>query len=310
MMTRVTRLVVLLCLGMCSAHAVLAQDLTPRAYLITPVGGNALTLAGSHLDGTYEFAGAVPITGAKASINLPVVSYYRSLDFFGRSANLALVVPYGVGDFKGTVVGVPRYAYRSGLLDSAVRFSVNLLGGPAMQPAEFRSWRQTNLLGASLTIVPPSGQYDPQRLINWGTNHWAFKPEIGYSRRLDHWVLDGYGAMWLFTTNPEYYPGESTQTQKPVAAFEGHLSYDFQPRLWVSLDANFWSGGATTVNGVENSLTNQRSSRVGVTAAIPLTAHQSIKFGYSTGAYIRYGGNYHNASLAWQYSWIGRPTFP
>ncbi len=41
---------------------------------------------------------------------------------------------------------------------------------PAMERAEFAKWRQTTLLGASLRIVAPTGQYDPTKLINWGTN--------------------------------------------------------------------------------------------------------------------------------------------
>jgi hypothetical protein len=55
-------------------------------------------------------------------------------------------------------------------------------------------------------------------------------------------------------------------------------------------------------------VTLQRNSRVGVTASIPVTRHQSIKLSYNNGAYIRYGGNYQNISVAWQYSWLGRPN--
>jgi hypothetical protein len=52
------------------------------------------------------------------------------------------------------------------------------------------------LLGASLKIIAPTGQYDPTKLINWGINRWAIKPEFGYSQRWGHWVLDtqGYGS--------------------------------------------------------------------------------------------------------------------
>jgi hypothetical protein len=95
------------------------------------------------------------------------------------------------------------------------------------------------------------------------------------------------------------------QTENTVEEAETHLSYDFKPRLWVSLDANFWRGGATSLNGVENPVTNQKSSRVGVTASIPLTAHQSIKLSLSDGAYVRYGGNFKSISVAWQYGWVG-----
>jgi Putative MetA-pathway of phenol degradation len=291
-----------------------AQDLAPRAYLITPVHSNAATLTYSFFDGDIEFDGAVPINDATARVSVPIFSYYHSFNFFGRSANIAASLPYGVGHFHGTVAEAETLAYRSGLFAPSFRFSVNLIGGPAMEVKEFREWRQKSILGASFRVVPPSGQYDPTKLINLGTNRWAFKPELGYSRRWGHWILDAYGGLWFFTTNSEFFshnaytPGTNIQTQSPVGSFEGHLSYDFKPRLWISLDGNFWFGGTTSVNGVGGPGTTQRNSRVGATASIPLSKHQSLKVSYSNGAYIRYGGNYQNVSVGWQYSWLGRPN--
>jgi hypothetical protein len=303
------RALLLLCMAwLCAPHAAVAQDLSPRAYVITPVGSNALVVGYSHLEGGLEFNGAVPITGAQADVNLASLSYYHTFDFLGRTTNFTVVAPYGWGSFMGTVADVPRIAQRSGSLDAYGRCSVNLVGGPAMQPAEFADWRQNVLLGASLEIVAPTGQYDPTRLVNWGGNRWSFKPELGYSERWGHWVLDAYAAVWFFTDNPEYYPGAQKQSEAPVGAVETHLSYDFRPRLWISLDANFWWGGATSQNGIQNAATNQRNSRVGVTASIPLTVHQSIKLSFSDGAYISYGGNYRSVSLAWQYGWSGLPN--
>jgi hypothetical protein len=120
--------------------------------------------------------------------------------------------------------------------------------------------------------------------INNGSNRWAFKPEFGYSERWGHWLLDAYGGAWFFTTNSEFwshnefFPGTRTQSEAPVGSFEGHVSYNFKPRLWVSLDGNFWFGGRITINGIENVNTYQKNSRIGVTASIPVTKHQSLKF--------------------------------
>jgi len=223
-------------------------------------------------------------------------------------------LPYGIGNFRGTVVGAETKAYRSGLLDSAFRFSINLKGGPAMDVQDFRKWQQKTLIGVSLRVVAPTGQYDPTKLINYGANRWGFKPEIGLSRRWGHWVLDTYGAVWFYTMNNEFFshnqfnPGLTTQSQKPIGAFEGHLSYDVKPRFWASLDGNFWFGGRTSLNGVENPNTLLRNSRIGGTVSVPISKHQSLKGSYSNGTYIRYGGNFQNVSLGWQYSWLGRPN--
>ena len=304
---------VLAALTLACLKAVSAQDLAPRAYIITPLHSNAITLTWSFYDGSIDYNGALPVSGATGTYSVPIFSYYHSFGFLGRSANIVASLPYGVGNFQGTILGAENQLYRSGLLDSVYRFSVNLKGGPAMPPQQFMKWKQKVLLGASLKVMAPTGQYDPTKLINWGANRWGFKPEFGYSQRWGNWILDGYFGVWFFTTNADfwsrnvYYAGTRSQSQNPIGAFEGHLSYSLNPRLWASLDGNFWFGGKTSVNGVQNPLTRQTNSRLGATVAVPISKHQSLKLSYSDGTYIRYGGNYQNVSVAWQYSWLGKP---
>ena len=291
-----------------------AQDLAPRAYIVTPMHSNAVILTYSFSDGDLIFDNSVPITGATARVSVPIFSYFHSLPFFGRTANLTASLPYGVGNVRGTVMDAETKAYRSGLFDTTLRISVNLTGGPAMNVADFLKWRQKTIVGVSVRVVAPTGQYDPTKLINYGANRWAFKPELGLSRRWGHWVLDSYAAAWFFTTNPAFFshnqfsPGTNVQTQGSIAAFEGHLSYDVRPRLWASLDGNFWIGGRTKLNGTENPNSLQRNSRIGGTVSLPVSKHQSFKLSYNRGAYIRYGGNFNNVSVGWQYSWLGRPN--
>jgi hypothetical protein len=287
-----------------------AQDLAPRAYVITPVHSNAITVTWAFFDGGLNFNGTIPVSNAKGTYYVEIFSYYHALNFFGRSANITASLPYAVGTFQGNVVGQPTSIYRSGMLDSTFRFSVNLIGGPAMQPKEWAKWKQKRLLGVSLKLVAPTGQYSGAKLINWGANRWAFKPELGYSERWGHWVLDGYAGAWFYTTNPASFSGTvpKPQSESPIGSLEGHLSYDVKPRLWLSLDANFWWGGVTSLSGVQNLATKQTASRVGGTASFPISKHQSIKVSYSDGTYVRFGGNYQNVSAAWQYSWLGRPN--
>ena len=290
-----------------------AQDLTPRAYVVTPVRSNAITLSYIFNDGELNFAGTVPIVDATGRLSIPALSLYRSFSLLGRSANAAATLPYGVGSFKGAVFDQEIVADRSGLGDSVFRLAVNLLGAPSMKLSELRGWKQKHLLGASLKLVAPTGQYDPTKLINLGGNRWGFKPELGYSVRSGNWIVDAYAGVWFFTTNPEFFsrnqyvPGVQEQTQAPVYAFETHLSYDVRPRLWVSFDANFWYGGRTSLNGVENTATLQKASRIGLTASLPITRRQASKLNFADGAYVRFGGDYTIVSVAWQYSWLSRP---
>jgi len=297
----------------CSLSAVWAQDLAPRAYVITPVHSNAVTFTYSFYNGDILLDGSAPITDASGTVSVPTFSVYHSLSFFGRSANIVASLPYGVGNFQGNVAGNETAIYRSGLLDSIFRLAVNLKGGPAMDVPEIRKWRQKTLVGVSIKLVAPTGQYDPTKLVNYGANRWAFKPEVGLSRRWGDWVLDTYGGAWLYTTNHDYYsrnavyPGTRSQGQNPIGSFEGHLSYDVKPRLWASLDGNFWFGGQTSINGVVDSKTLQLNSRIGGTLSVPVSKRQSLKISYSHGDYTHFGGDFNNVSFAWQYSWVGWP---
>jgi hypothetical protein len=60
-------------------QVICAQDLSPRAYVITATHSNAITLTCSFYDGSVLFNGTVPITGASGTYGVPVLSYYKRL---------------------------------------------------------------------------------------------------------------------------------------------------------------------------------------------------------------------------------------
>ena len=288
-----------------------AQDLTPRAYLVTPVSSNALNLTYTYSVGELVFEPTLPVTDASGTIHAPVVSLFHSFDLFGRSASVTAALPFARGDLRGEVNGEGRAIVRQGVADSVVRFSVNIAGGRAMTVAEFvKTPPARSVLGASIKVLAPTGHYDPTRLVNIGTNRWAFKPELGYTARRGNFVVDAFAGVWWFTANDSFAasaanPQGSTRTQDPIAAFELHVSYDVKPRLWISADVNYWRGGRTSVDGIESQFTLQANSRLGLTGSVPLTRHQSLKVSYSDGLVVRLGGKFRVLSAGWQYGWVG-----
>ena len=54
-----------------------AQDLSPRAYVITPLHSNAVTLTWSFYDGSIDYNGALPVSGATGTYSVPIFSYYH-----------------------------------------------------------------------------------------------------------------------------------------------------------------------------------------------------------------------------------------
>jgi len=281
-----------------------AQELNPAAYTPAPTGVNAVTVTAGYNRGDLAFDPSGPIDDASASITASTLAYFRTLNVAGRSANVGLILPYVVGDLEGLYLGQPAAVYRSGLGDVNLRFAVNLLGAPAMTPKEFQSYRTRTLIGASLIARGPTGQYDSAKLINIGTNRWGFKPEVGVAHVMGRWAVDAYLGGWFFTDNTDFYGG-LTREQDPILSTQAHVRRAFSRKVWAAIDANFWWGGETTVNGVTND-DLQRNSRVGLTCAVRLSARHSLRVAASRGAFTRIGGDFDSIGLSYTYTWLGK----
>jgi hypothetical protein len=294
-----------LCLGMTvtSMRTAAAQELDPRAYTAAPIGVNFLVIAGGRSTGGVVVDPSLQIDDVEATIDSVGIGLGRTVDLFGRTALILAVVPYAWGDVSGSVGEESRRVTRSGLADPRVKLSVNLIGGRALTPREFAGAARPTIVGVSLAVAPPLGQYTGAKLINLGANRWAFKPEIGVSHALGRWTIEGYSGVVLFTTNREFYTGASVREQASVVALQAHVSYTLRRQLWAAFDATWYSGGTTTVNGTEKA-DLQRNSRIGATLSFPVGRRQSIKFSGSTGATTRIGADFHTFGAAWQLTWF------
>ena len=279
-----------------------AQELEPRAYAPNPTGANFVLLAYAHSTGDVVFDPSVPITDVSARVNMGALFYGRTFGLFGRSASAAVQLPYVWGHVEGDVFEERRNVYRSGLADLRLRLTANLLGGPALRPREFAERRPRTTLGASIVVVAPTGQYDPSKLVNVGTHRWSFKPEVGLSHPAGHWFVELYGGAWLFSDNDNFFGG-SRREQQPLASFQTHVSYVFRPRLWLAADATFYTGGRTTVDGVEKA-DLQRNTRLGLTLAVPVKRRSALKISWARGLMTRIGGDFDTLAVGYQFLWF------
>jgi hypothetical protein len=286
-----------------SAFAV-AQELEPRSYSPAPVGTNFVAINYGRTTGSVVLDPTLPITNASARFNSATLGYVHVFGFLGRQTSVSLGVPYVWGTGEGLVNGVSRRIYRSGLGDPRLRFSFILFGSPAVGPAEFQRHKSRTVVGTSVVIVAPLGQYDPNLLINIGSNRWAFKPEIGISRSVRSWMLELDLGSWFFMQNSNFFQGQMRE-QAPLGSAQAHVSYTFRPGFWVALDGTYYTGGRTHVNGVRsNDL--QQNSRLGATLALPLTRSQSLKLAYNRGTTVRVGGNFTTFGITYQLRWFTR----
>lgn len=289
----------LLTLGV--AHAS-AQSLEPRAYSPNPTGANFALASYGYQTGAIVFDASLPFTDVTAKINAGTLVYVRTFGLFGRSASAALAVPYVWGSIEGEVAEQERRITRSGFGDLQSRLTVNLLGGPALTPAQFATRPPSTALGFTLITVAPTGQYFPDKLINIGGNRWAFKTELGLSVPVGKWAFEAYAGAWFFTTNNDFFGG-GTRSQAPIEAFQAHVSYTFLPRLWLAASATYYTGGETTLNGRLNA-DLQKNTRVSLTASVPIAKGQSVKLFWAKGATTRIGADFTTYSLSYQFFWF------
>jgi hypothetical protein len=126
---RPTAVFFLLCL---LSRLISAQGLSPRAYVISPIHSNAVTPTYTLQDGNIVFDASVPITGSTGRIGTETATLFHSFNFFSRSANINISLPYSLGHFQAIVNDEPIKLYRSGLDSTTIRLSANLFGAPAM----------------------------------------------------------------------------------------------------------------------------------------------------------------------------------
>jgi hypothetical protein len=287
-------------ISLCLTKSLLAQDLDPRAYARVPVDATVLIVGFNYTYGSVVLDPTLPIKDLEAKVSSPILGIARTFSLFGLTSQAYVALPYSWAEASGKVLGEDSSITRNGFGDTRFRVSVLFLGAPAATVEEFAKSEPQTVLGASLTVTAPTGQFFNDKLINLGTNRWSFKPEVGLSYFVNkQWLIDLYAGAWFFTTNSSFYPGSSVRSQDPLLTFQTHVSYSFNPLMWAAIDLTYYTGGQSAINDVYKD-DRQNNSRIGATFNMPVSRVSSIKLAYSTGAVIRVGGNFSTISVAFQ----------
>ena len=278
-----------------------AQELEPGAYWPIPNGVNILTAIGGVNWGEVAFEPSLPVEDAAATIVTSALAYTRAFGLAGRSANTLVMLPVVGGHLTGRYLGEQTVVDRFGLADPKLKFAVNLYGAPAMGPREFAAYRQRLLVGVSLTVMLPLGQYDPAKLVNLGTNRWSFKPELGLSRTFGKWVIEGMAGIWVFTDNTDFAGGR-TREQDAIVSIQGHFTRRFTRGMWLAADANYYRGGRTTIGGRQN-IDFQNNSRIGATFSKALARGHAFRASLSRGAFTTIGASFTSLAVGYNFAW-------
>lgn len=278
------------------------QELEPRSYTNTPVGLNFLLLGYGYSDGNVVFSASTPIEGAEVQTHAAVLAYLRSVKIWDLSSKIGVVVPYAWSSGSALAMGQPRSRDVSGFGDPRFRIAVNFFGAPPLTMEEFKTYKQDIIVGGTLEVTAPLGQYDSSKLLNIGTNRWSIKPEIGISKALGRLTLELSTAVTIFTRNDDFLGGQTFE-QAPLYSAQGHIVYEFLPGLWGALDATYYTGGRTTTNGIDGE--RQENARAGMTLSFPVNRYNSIKLYGSSGFYSRTGTDFDALGIALQVRWGG-----
>ena len=281
-----------------SASGLNAQDVEPKVYTPAPIGVNLITLGYAFSTGAVLFDKTIPIENATADLHSVTAAYSRSIGVFGMAGRADVALPFVVGDWEGEVERAGQTTSRTGFGDPVLRFAVFLVGAPALAKDEFAGFQPKTIVGATLRLSVPLGQYDGNKIVNLGSNRWRIGPQFGVSHLAERFLFEAYAGAWIFTDNGEFL-STSTLSQEPLYAFQVHVGYRFRRGFWLAASMRQSLGGATMVDGGEK-LAPETNNRLGLTLALPIASRYSLKFIATTGMTATVGNDYTTLAVAWQ----------
>ena len=239
-----------LCVAASLTFSTIARGGSARDYLNAPID-SWLTLynAGYSRSVTPE-DGTDTTPGTRSNVVAQSVVITRTMDYWGRTGGLSIVLPYAFVDAKSGSF----QANTNGVSDVGFLWQINIFGGPALTREQFRSFVPETFSSFHLYVGTPVGTYNASSPINPSTNRWTISPTINYNYTPNQgrtWI-ETYVSAELFTDNNNFrVSGAQTLSQNPIFRAEEHISQNLTDSLWLSADAYYNVGGETSIDGVD-----------------------------------------------------------
>jgi len=263
---------------------------------------NFVVVGYSYSFGNVLLDAQLPADEIRSKLHTTFGAYVRSIKIFGLSGKVDLMIPWASGDYSTVVEDIDSGRSVSGLGDSRFRLTVNFTGAPSLTKEEFRDYKPTVISGMSLRIICPTGEYDPNYVVNLGSNRWVFWPTWGISKFLNKWILEGHVNVAFITPNREFLV-DNTLTQKPLGGFKIHVIRSFKGNWWISLSSGYLTGGKTYIDGeVKDSRIS--NLRIGLNAAVTIRQNNVLRLTSFTGIRFDRGADFDAIALTYQFRWI------
>jgi hypothetical protein len=223
--------------------------------------------------------------GGEVEATLALAGYARTFSLFDRAAMAAILLPMGRVSGDVTVAGRTFNQSANGFGDPMLEFNINVLGPKAQRnipdALRYEPGFSVDLL-ADLAL--PIGDYNSEQALNLGQNRWYGRLGAPVIWQLGAWVpgrrttLEFLPAVWFFGANEDYV-GQKLETD-PMFQLDAHLTRDFTEHLWGSLDAAWYYGGESSINGVSGEKLDNFG--VGLTLGYSINDNLNLTVGYKS----------------------------
>ena len=284
----------------------LAVDDGARAYWKGREGTQGVSFQYLRLDlqasDSQQFApGQFIYPNSDVEASIFVANYVRHMTLFNRPSSLSLAIAGGDVDVDVNIIKAPSQFVpptktgtafsesASGYADPRAQLVVNLFGTPPLKTNfDLIDYEPTWNLDAAVMLGVPLGEYDDNKLVNLGLNRWfgriAFPLtyHFGVFTRGYMKSLELIPSVWLFAENDDFI-GQKMEND-PMLQFEAHLTNDFTPSFFGSLDLLYRSGFQSEIDGVEVG-DDLEIGNLGFTLNYQVTDNLSIRTGFSSNVF-------------------------
>jgi hypothetical protein len=266
----------------CVAASCQAIDLEPRRWTHLPMGTNFGGGGYARTQGDIDLDPVLRAEDVEMDMDSWVFQYIRSFEFANKSASLSLTQAQHNAIWSGLLDGVPTSVHRVGLADPVLRLAIIIKGAPPLKGKDFLTYRGKQdietIVGIGLAVQLPAGEYLDDKLLNFGSNRFTIRPQLGVVHNRGKWSMELTGAVWLYTDNNDFFNGNELE-QDPTLVLQGHLIHNFRPGVWAGLSIGYAYGGESTINGIKKDDRKQDAGWA-LSYGIRLTPRISAKIGY------------------------------
>jgi hypothetical protein len=265
----------------------LAQGDGPRAYWKGLTGTNIVPVIYTTISGnTNPFDPAhTVLANATFDATLALAGYIRAIDVADRAATVSVIFPMGSLSGQAVVDGKSVGQSAGGFGDPMVQFSLNVVGPKAMKNIpdvlRYEPKLSIDVMGS---LTAPLGEYNNTQSLNIGQNRWSGRIGAPVVWQIGSWAperrttLEFLPAVWIFGANNDFVG--KTMTNDVLFQLEAHLTHNFAKGFWGSLDAAWYTGGKSTIDGVAGTKLN--NAGLSVTAGYMINDNAQLTVGYGS----------------------------